>query len=320
MAYSRRGDSTPRGAYLPPGYDAPFASAYGVPSLPFGWECITDPASGRLYYCNRQTGQSSWTPPPSLPRGWEAVLDRRTGATYYCNRSTGESSWTVPSGSSGRKDRSRSRSHGGRYHCKLFVYIENEPKFRVGQRIIGEKGANVKDIVARAGEDIKLRLRGHGSGFKESSGEEANEPLQLAVSAASSQSLDRARALAEQLLADVHRQYEDYCRKAGKAPQYNKKTAPYPCNFPPGKMKDAPPPRLADGDLPTPEEIEDLIEQRNQARLDKDYRRADQIRDELYERRVVLSDEKCVPGTRQGKDVTTWRYWRDRDDAGNDHG
>lgn len=214
-----------------------------------------------------------------------------------------------------RKDRSRSRSYGGRNHCKLYVYIENEPTFRVGQKIIGEKGANVKDIVARAGADVKLRLRGRGSGFKESTGEEANEPLQLAVSAADSHSLHRARMFAEQLLADVHRQYEDHCRQRGVAPQYNRNTSRSSEKFLPGKSQAKAPPPLADGDRPTADEIEDFIEQRNQARLKKDYRTADRIRDELYERRVVLQDEKHVPGSRQGKDITTWRYWEDRDDT-----
>jgi len=45
-----------------PGYGAP-APQYGMPSLPPGWEQITDPASGRPYFCNRATGETSWTPP-----------------------------------------------------------------------------------------------------------------------------------------------------------------------------------------------------------------------------------------------------------------
>lgn len=78
-----------------------------------GWEMINDPASGRPYYCNRATGQSSWEAPlaappmqmmqppmppqaPGLPFGWEQVSDPASGKPYYCNRSTGQSSWEVP--------------------------------------------------------------------------------------------------------------------------------------------------------------------------------------------------------------------------------
>jgi len=34
-----------------------------VGALPVGWETGTDPASGRQFYFNRGTGQTSWTPP-----------------------------------------------------------------------------------------------------------------------------------------------------------------------------------------------------------------------------------------------------------------
>lgn len=103
------------------GQPDPRYSPYGAPmggmppamgGLPPGWECIPDPASGRPYYCNRATGQSSWEPPamapapqmppampppgPALPFGWEQVTDPSSGKPYYCNRSTGQSSWEVP--------------------------------------------------------------------------------------------------------------------------------------------------------------------------------------------------------------------------------
>lgn len=96
-----------------PGYGAPMP-AYGAPGLPPGWEQVTDPASGRPYFCNRATGQTSWEPPaaapmpvyaapppayggaPQLPPGWETVPDPATGKMYYCNRATGQSSWEVP--------------------------------------------------------------------------------------------------------------------------------------------------------------------------------------------------------------------------------
>lgn len=104
------GGADPR--YAPYGMPAPmpYGAPMGMPGLPPGWEMISDPASGRPYYCNRATGQSSWEPPagqpaapppmapqgPALPFGWEQVADPASGKPYYCNRSTGQSSWEIP--------------------------------------------------------------------------------------------------------------------------------------------------------------------------------------------------------------------------------
>lgn len=105
------GGAQPDPRYSPygaaPAYGAPMMG--GAPGLQPGWEMITDPASGRPYYCNRATGQSSWEPPyaappmapmppaaPGLPAGWEQVTDPASGKPYYCNRATGQSSWEVP--------------------------------------------------------------------------------------------------------------------------------------------------------------------------------------------------------------------------------
>lgn len=91
-----------------------------APALPLGWEQVADPATGKPYYCNRATGESSWTPPvapvaalppvvapvpmpapiaaaaPALPAGWESAPDPSTGNLYYFKRATGETTWTVP--------------------------------------------------------------------------------------------------------------------------------------------------------------------------------------------------------------------------------
>jgi len=31
--------------------------------MPPGWEQVSDPTTGRIYYCNKSTGESAWTPP-----------------------------------------------------------------------------------------------------------------------------------------------------------------------------------------------------------------------------------------------------------------
>eukprot|EP00451_Oxyrrhis_marina_P031705 CAMPEP_0204367640 /NCGR_PEP_ID=MMETSP0469-20131031/43591_1 /ASSEMBLY_ACC=CAM_ASM_000384 /TAXON_ID=2969 /ORGANISM="Oxyrrhis marina" /LENGTH=447 /DNA_ID=CAMNT_0051357079 /DNA_START=86 /DNA_END=1426 /DNA_ORIENTATION=- len=58
---------------------------------------------------------------------------------------------------------------------------------------------------------------------------------------------------------------------------------------------------------PPPPEVEDLIDQRNEARRSGDFDRADAIREDLRTRGIALMDE---PGGRgRGTEVTTWRYW-----------
>ncbi|CAE7555763.1 ITCH [Symbiodinium natans] len=86
----------------------------GAGPLPPGWEQVTDPSSGRPYYCNRTTNETRWDPPPAgptpgpmggapsgLPPGWEQVTDPSSGRPYYCNRSTGQTSWDPPQGNMG---------------------------------------------------------------------------------------------------------------------------------------------------------------------------------------------------------------------------
>jgi len=105
------GGGQPDPRYSPYGMPAPmqYGAPMGMPGLLPGWEMITDPASGRPYYCNRATGQSAWEPPvaaaapppmapqgPQLPMGWEQVSDPASGKPYYCNRATGQSSWEIP--------------------------------------------------------------------------------------------------------------------------------------------------------------------------------------------------------------------------------
>lgn len=102
------GFPSPAYGFPPPGYGA-YAPGYGSPGLPPGWESHPDPTTGRPYFCNRATGESSWTPPaaPSAPRGgggpgsglppgWEEARDPQSGKTYYFNRATNTTQWTPP--------------------------------------------------------------------------------------------------------------------------------------------------------------------------------------------------------------------------------
>jgi len=77
-----------------------------------------DPKSGKPYYYNRSTKQTTWTrpagpreepntaqpsspaaPPPASPGSsgeWAEKVDPRSGRPYYYNRATKETTWTKP--------------------------------------------------------------------------------------------------------------------------------------------------------------------------------------------------------------------------------
>ena len=56
--------------------------------------------------------------------------------------------------------------------------------------------------------------------------------------------------------------------------------------------------KLSDLDIPPFDEIEKLIEERTQARREKNWKRADEIRDSLLKKNIILED---------GRGKTTWK-------------
>jgi len=77
------------------------------PSLPQPWIEQNDPATGRLFYFNPETGESSWDLPqtlvPTEPTSpakwaptWESMVDPETGKTYYMDSTTGATQWDTP--------------------------------------------------------------------------------------------------------------------------------------------------------------------------------------------------------------------------------
>ncbi|CAE7565076.1 pub1 [Symbiodinium natans] len=53
----------PAGYAVLPGTPGVLSAPTAVPALPPGWEQAVDPASGKVYYANRSTGETSWVPP-----------------------------------------------------------------------------------------------------------------------------------------------------------------------------------------------------------------------------------------------------------------
>lgn len=228
-----------------------------------------------------------------------------------------------------------------KYMCRFMIGIGNEKEFQVARRIIGAKGANMKRIVRET--EAKLRLRGLGSGYFEgASQKESSEPLQLCVSCVSSEGYQIAVRGVEELLTRVYDEYKHWCRETGRpVPDlginmsenqlvYSSRAQDSSSGLPDSpevsareskerRMKsskttrDAVPDSADRGEpganSPSPQEIEKMIDERNEARRSNQFMTADRIREDLHSRGVALMDE---PGGRgRGLEVTTWRYWRE---------
>lgn len=205
-----------------------------------------------------------------------------------------------PSGQGGRPKK---------YTCKPEVGIENEGGFRVASRVI--------QIARQIWQDNKFqehggktRLRGKGIGGPH----EADEPLALCISCKDKGAFDKAVQHAESQLQKVHADYKAYCISKGRpvpdlAVKMNTTLSGGPADK--GSDDDRDLPRgERPSNAPTNEEIEDLIEQRNEARKAANFKRADEVRDILKSRGVVLMDEKGAKGNFKGVEVTKWRFWR----------
>lgn len=208
---------------------------------------------------------------------------------------------------------------GGRpkkYTCKLEVGIENEGEFRVGSRVI--------QVARQIWQDQKFqeyggktRLRGKGIGGPH----EADEPLALCISCRDQAAFDRAVEYAEMQLQKVHNEFRAFCAQKGRPePQLELKVSKKGSSFPydqggsDSMFAVGPGGEIARGErpdnAPTDEEIEKLIEKRNEARKAANFKEADSVRDHLKNLGVVLMDEKNAKGNFKGNEVTKWRFWR----------
>lgn len=101
-----------------------------------------------------------------------------------------------------------------KFTCRFEIGIENDKEFQVARRIIGQKGINMKEIVART--DAKLRLRGRGSGYLEGlSKTESPEPLHLCVSCTTRRGYVEAARLVSELLEKIYSEYRMFCQGRG---------------------------------------------------------------------------------------------------------
>jgi len=225
-----------------------------------------------------------------------------------------------------------------KYTCRFIIGIENDKEFQVARRVIGAKGSNMKKIVKNT--EAKLRLRGQGSGYFEGAGQkESAEPLQLCVSCTNGEEYKQIVTETENLLKKVYDEYRAFCRDTGKPipdlqVQFSENqlvysgaqqgmaeiagdaTSPKRDRKARRPVKGAPVAPTGEDDrgepgpnAPPVDEIEKMIDMRNEARRACNFTEADRLRDSLHASGVALMDE---PGGRgRGAEVTTWRYWRD---------
>jgi len=67
-----------------------------------GWQAVVDVASTKVYYRNAQLSRTQWerpSPQQELPPGWETSKDPSSGRAYYVNRALGLTQWERPGAS-----------------------------------------------------------------------------------------------------------------------------------------------------------------------------------------------------------------------------
>jgi len=223
----------------------------------------------------------------------------------------------MPPGPPGPPLQGANSPSGGRpkkYTCKLEIGIENEGEFRVGSRVIQVARQIWQDQKFQENGG-KTRLRGKGIGGPH----EADEPLALCISCRDQAAFDRAVDFAEMHLQKVHSEYKAFCVQRGREePQLqikvSKKGSMFQDDMGMGMFSPGGTGEIARGErpanAPSDEEIEKLIEKRNEARKAANFKEADRVRDQLKECGVVLMDEKGAKGNFKGNEVTKWRFWR----------
>ena len=112
------------------------------------------------------------------------------------------------------------KGQSGKYTCRYELLIENDKDFQVARKLIGAKGCNMKRIVESCGStdnDVKLRLRGQGSGFKEGPmNKESDDPLHLCISTKNPEKYVQACQLVEDLINGIFEEYKKFCFKFNK--------------------------------------------------------------------------------------------------------
>ena len=116
-----------------------------------------------------------------------------------------------------------SREQKMKYLGTYYIQIEQDTEFKVVSKIIGYKGHFLKAIINESEKEaqLKIRLRGKGSGFKttskgnEQEAKEENIPLQLCVSALDAMVFDKACSSVEAHLLSIYDVYSNFLKQKG---------------------------------------------------------------------------------------------------------
>jgi len=100
---------------------------------------------------------------------------------------------------------SENKAKGLQHFQRVEVGIEDDPEFRVVQRLIGPGGKYMQDIVAKS-KGAKIWIIGRGS----RSWEDNTGPLMICVGAASSSVFNVAIKLVQELLGKVHEDHKKF--------------------------------------------------------------------------------------------------------------
>lgn len=206
-----------------------------------------------------------------------------------------------------------------KYTCRFDIQIDNEKEFQVARRLIGPKGCNMKKIVdvcskgmhCQAHDIVKLRLRGKGSGFKEGPHKaESDEPLHMCISSKYFDKYQLACNQVEKLIHKVYGEYNEFCRTAGMpAPNLQMKKYESVSGRPGTLISQDRLKELEASETLSDNDVEELIDIRNEARRQCNFAEADRIREILRKKGITLVDEKGARG--KGTEVTTWRFFRE---------
>jgi len=139
------------------------------------------------------------------------------GAAKGAGKGAGKSAgWAGKSTSKGRGKGANEKFD--KLQCQFVIGIEEDSKFRVVRRIIGQGGVNMKTVAQKTG--AKLRLRGRGSKFLEGpEQQESTDDLMLCISCQDKAGFETAKEIVSDLLKDIYHSYSSFCSKKGsKAP------------------------------------------------------------------------------------------------------
>eukprot|EP00913_Durusdinium_trenchii_P032622 g30536.t1 len=247
----------------------------------YTWDNLT-PRKSRIQCCTSSTGPSTAAAHggsiESIHEPDDASWTRPTLNLLACFRasqtvSLGYQMPTMPPATT-----SPSQSAAGqpkKFTCKLEVGIENEGEFRVGSRVI--------QIARSIWQDPKFQE--HGGKTR----------------------LRGKVQYAETQLQKVHADYKAFCHQHGKPiPELEVKISKKGTFGPEIPAKPSPLPGSGSfvgnrgerpAGAPSDEEIERLIEERNDARKAANFKKADEVREHLRQRGVVLMDEKVSGST-----------------------